>query len=365
MGFSVIKSFRAEKQMVRIFRNKVREVSDAKELRQKISIIIELLSTLSGILVQLGVFLFGAYLAIAGKGVTAGTVLLFVQLLNYILQPIATIPRYLAGFRSARGLIQKLANALDENVQDTGTQEKTELQNNIAVRNLSFGYEPDKRILKNINCTFDSGKSYAIVGASGSGKSTLLHLLTASHHSYSGTIAYDDVELRNIRSDALYDMLSVIQQNVFIFNASIRDNITMFSDFPDAEIQRAIRLSGLSKLIAEKGENYLCGENGANLSGGEKQRISIARSLLRKSQILLADEVTAALDAETSYQVSDAILNLSDMTRIVVTHALDAALLRRYDCILTMKSGQIVESGTFEELMHQKRYFYSLYTVSQ
>lgn len=137
------------------------------------------------------------------------------------------------------------------------------------------------------------------------------------------------------------------------------------SYFPDAEIQRAIRLSGLSKLIAEKGENYLCGENGANLSGGEKQRISIARSLLRKSQILLADEVTAALDAETSYQVSDAILNLSDMTRIVVTHALDAALLRRYDCILTMKSGQIVESGTFEELMHQKGYFYSLYTVSQ
>ncbi len=351
MGFSVIKSFRAEKQMVRIFRNKVREVSDAKELRQKISIIIELLSTLSGILVQLGVFLFGAYLAISGKGVTAGTVLLFVQLLNYILQPIATIPIYFAGFRSARGLIQKLANALDENVQDTGTQEKTELQNNIAVRDLSFGYEPDKPILKNINCTFDSGKSYAIVGASGSGKSTLLHLLTASHHSYSGTIDYD-VELRNIRSDALYDMLSVIQQNVFIFNASIRDNITMFSDFPDAEIQRAIRLSGLSKLIAEKGENYLCGENGANLSGGEKQ-------------ILLADEVTAALDAETSYQVSDAILNLSDMTRIVVTHALDAALLRRYDCILTMKSGQIVESGTFEELMHQKGYFYSLYTVSQ
>lgn len=365
MGFSVIKSFRAEKQMARIFREKVNEVSNAKELRLKISIIIQLLSALSGILVQLGVFLVGAYLAISGKGVTAGTVLVFVQLLNYILQPISTIPGYLAGCRSARGLIQKLANALDENVQDPGTQEKTELRDGITVHNLSFSYEQDKPILKNINCTFDAGKSYAVVGASGSGKSTLLHMLTASYHGYTGSIDYDDVELRDIRSDALYDMLSVIQQNVFIFNASVWDNITMFSDFSDDEVQKAIRLSGLSRLIEEKGEGYLCGENGVNLSGGEKQRISIARSLLRRSQILLADEVTAALDAETSYQVSDAILNLNDLTRIVVTHALDAALLRRYDRILTMKSGEIVESGTFEELMNQKGYFYSLYMVSQ
>ena len=365
MGFSVIKSFRAEKQMARLFREKVREVSDAKELRRKVSIIIELLSALSGILVQLGVFLVGAYLAISGKGVTAGTVLVFVQLLNYILQPISVIPGYLAGYRSARGLIRKLANALDENVQDRGTIAKIELQDGVTVRNLFFAYEQDKPILKNINCTFDAGKSYAIVGASGSGKSTLLHMLTASYHGYTGSIDYDDVELRDIRSEALYDMLSVIQQNVFIFNASIRDNITMFSEFPDDEVQRAIRLSGLSKLIDEKGEGYLCGENGVNLSGGEKQRISIARSLLRKSQILLADEVTAALDAETSYQVSDAILNLSDITRIVVTHALDGSLLRRYDRILTMKSGEIVESGTFDELMNRKGYFYSLYTVSQ
>ena len=250
-------------------------------------------------------------------------------------------------------------------MQDRGTIAKIELQDGVTVRNLFFAYEQDKPILKNINCTFDAGKSYAIVGASGSGKSTLLHMLTASYHGYTGSIDYDDVELRDIRSEALYDMLSVIQQNVFIFNASIRDNITMFSEFPDDEVQRAIRLSGLSKLIDEKGEGYLCGENGVNLSGGEKQRISIARSLLRKSQILLADEVTAALDAETSYQVSDAILNLSDITRIVVTHALDGSLLRRYDRILTMKSGEIVESGTFDELMNRKGYFYSLYTVSQ
>ena len=290
---------------------------------------------------------------------------LFIQLLNYILQPIATIPGYIAGIRSSRALIQKLAQALEENTQETGTENKETLENGIAVQNVSFGYEAEKTILKDVSCRFEAGKSYAIVGASGSGKSTLLHLLTASYPDYTGSICYDETELREIRSDSLYDMLSIIQQNVFIFNASIRENITMFMDFPEEEIARAIRLSGLSSLIGDKGEGYLCGENGCNLSGGEKQRISIARSLLRKSQILLADEATAALDRETACQVSDAILNLTEMTRIVVTHSLEASLLRRYDGILAMKAGKIVESGNFEDLMEKKGYFYSLYTVSQ
>ena len=130
-------------------------------------------------------------------------------------------------------------------------------------------------------------------------------------------------------------------------------------------MNRAIALSGLSQLIEERGEEYLCGENGSGLSGGEKQRISIARSLLKKSHVLLVDEATAALDAATAYQVATSILDLDCMTRIVVTHNLDAALLKRYDCILALKNGKIVESGTFDQLMAEKKYFYSLFTVSQ
>jgi ABC-type multidrug transport system fused ATPase/permease subunit len=118
-------------------------------------------------------------------------------------------------------------------------------------------------------------------------------------------------------------------------------------------------------LIEEKGANYLCGENGSGLSGGEKQRISIARSLLKKSQVLLVDEATAALDAETAYQVSSSILCLKDVTSIVVTHSLDEGLLKQYDGIITMKNGSIVETGTFDELIAEKGYFYSLFTISQ
>ena len=109
----------------------------------------------------------------------------------------------------------------------------------------------------------------------------------------------------------------------------------------------------------------MCGENGSALSAGEKQRISIARCLLRKTPILLVDEATAALDAETAHYVTNSILDLEGYTRIVVTHALDESLLKQYDGILTLKNGKIAESGTFEELMGQKGYFYSLYTVSQ
>ena len=138
----------------------------------------------------------------------------------------------------------------------------------------------------------------------------------------------------------------------------------MFRDFPDEEVDSAILHAHLSELIEKRGADYLCGENGKGLSGGEKQRISIARSLLKKSSVLLADEITAALDAQTAHQVSSDILSLDGITRIVITHALDEALLRRYDGILVMKNGRIEERGTFDELMAKKGYFYALYTVA-
>ena len=365
VGFAVIKSFRAEAQMCRIFSDTVKEVTDAKTYRKKMSVLVNGLSASSGTILQFGIFLIGAYLALTGHGLSAGSVLVFVQLLNYVINPIGVIPQALAEIKASKALIEKVAVALDSNVREEGHESKNEVTTGIAVRDLSFGYEEEKPVLQNVNFTFDAGKSYAIVGASGSGKSTLLNLLMASRSDYTGSICYDETELRQIGSDSLYEMVSVVQQNVFIFNASIRDNITMFSDFPRAEVDRAIEMSGLSRLIAERGEDYLCGENGSGLSGGEKQRISIARSLLKKSQVLLVDEATAALDAHTAFQVSNAILDLNDLTRIVVTHALDENLLKRYDCVLTIKNGSITESGSFDELMEKKGYFYSLFTVSQ
>ena len=364
-GFSVVKSFKAEAAMCRLFAQRIKETTEAKTLRRKMIILVQSLGMIAGYIAQFGVFLAGAALALNGHAISAGTVIAFVNLMNYVVNPIGSVPQYLAQCKASLALIDKLADSLEENVRTEGGENKTELKNAISVQNLSFGYEPEKPVLHNVNFTFETGKSYAIVGASGSGKSTLLHLLMASRSDYSGSILYDDTELRHISSESLYELISVVQQNVFIFNASIRDNITMFSDFPQQEVERAIELSGLSALIAERGNDYLCGENGSGLSGGEKQRISIARSLLKKSQVLLVDEATAALDAQTAYQVSNAILDLKQLTRIVITHSLDENLLSRYDCVLAIQNGNIVESGTFHELMNQKGYFYSLFTISQ
>ena len=364
-GFSVIKSFRAEVQMCRIFAERVGKVSDAKCLRKKMSVLVQMLSALSGCIVQFGVFLIGAYLALRGAGLSAGTVLVFVQLLNYVINPVGNIPQALAECKASKALVEKVAKALSENVREEGSVQKTTLDKGITLDGVSYSYSPEKQVLNGMNVTFEAGKSYALVGASGCGKSTLLNLLMASDTDYSGSIRYDDTELREIRTDALYELVSVIQQNVFIFNASIRDNITMFSDFPREEVDRAMEQSGLSALVEARGEGFQCGENGCNLSGGEKQRISIARSLLKKSRVLLVDEATAALDAQTASQVSGAILDLRDITRIVVTHSLEESQLKRYDRILTLKNGRIHEEGTFAELMAKKGYFYSLFTVAQ
>lgn len=364
-GFSVVKSFKAEARMIRLFKEKVKELADAQCRKEKKHILVQMYGVVAGITAQLGVFLFGAYLAMSGDGVTAGTTMIFVQLMNYVLGPIGTIPTCLAERKAARALVEKVATALKANRREAGESRHLSLSQGITVKDLSFGYDPEKQVLKKINCHFEAGKKYAVVGASGCGKTTFLNLLMASHREYEGEILYDGLESREIADGDLYELQTMIQQNVFVFNATIRENITMFRDFPEEQIAEAIRLSGLWALTEEKGADYLCGENGNGLSGGEKQRIAIARSLLKRSRVLLVDEATAALDAETAHQVASAILGLEGITGIVVTHSLEEGLLRRYDGILAFKNGEIVEEGTFEELIHKKGYFYSLYTISQ
>ena len=364
-GFSVIKSFQAEREIYKLFAARNRELEDSKFTRERIKTVVGMIGAFAGMIAQLGVFVVGTYLILSGRDLTTGTVMMFVNLMNFMIQPISELPGLLAGRKASLGLIRKLADALETNSEAGGTKELRSLENAIVLRDVRFGYDEEKEILHGINATFAAGKAYAIVGASGSGKSTLLNLLMSSSTNYGGEIRLDDEELRDIRPESLYECISVIQQNVFVFNASIRDNVTMFRDFPKEELEEAIDHAHLDELIAKRGEDTLCGENGSGLSGGEKQRISIARSLLRKSSVLLADEATAALDAQTAWQVSNDILDLAGITRIVVTHSLEEGLLRRYDGILVLKDGRAEEFGTFDELMENRGYFHALFTVSQ
>lgn len=364
-GFSVIKSFQAEKEIFNFFVQSNRELEDKKFSKRRLKTLVGMIGALAGIFAQLGVFIAGTWLVLSTHSLTGGTVILFVNLMNFVIDPIATLPGLLASRRAAKGLMGKLAEALEKNPTAEGHRDISELKEGLRLDKLSFAYEEGKDVLHQLSAKFEAGKAYAVVGGSGSGKSTLLHLLMAGNTGYQGQIFFDDTELRDLSTSSLYNLISTIQQNVFVFNASIRDNVTMFRDFPQAELDKAIHSAHLDELIERRGEDSLCGENGNALSGGEKQRISIARSLLKQTKLLLADEATSSLDAQTAHQVTSDILDLQGITRIIVTHTLEEALMKRYDGILVLKDGRIEESGRFEDLMAARGYFYALFTLAQ
>ena len=364
-GFAVVKTFKAEREIFQLFAESNRALEQEKFSRRRLKVLIGMIGAVTGLVAQLGVFLAGTWLALSGSGLTAGTVILFVNLMNFMIGPVSELPALLAGRRAALGLIGKLADALEKDGSAGGSRTLSRLEHGIELRDVSFGYEEGKDVLHHVSARFEAGRAYAIVGGSGSGKSTLLNLLLAENTGYRGSVLLDGTELRELSPEALYGLMSVIHQNVFVFNASIRDNVSMFREFPQEALDEAIRRAHLRELLDARGADYLCGENGKGLSGGEKQRVSIARSLLKKSSVLLVDEATAALDAQTAHQVSSDILDLTGMTRIVVTHSLEEALLSRYDGIFVLKNGTLAESGSFDELMQRKGYFYALFTVAQ
>lgn len=364
-GFTVVKNFRAEREIFRLFAQSNKALEHEKFTGRRIKTLVGMIGAVTGIFAQLGVFIAGVYLSMKDGSMTPGAVVLFVNLMNFIISPIAELPGLLACRKAALGLVDKLAAALERSSSREGSETLNRLEHGIRLENVSFAYEPGKTVLHGINAEFEAGRAYALVGGSGSGKSTLLNLLMAAETNYSGHILADGIELSDISTESLYGTMAAIQQNVFVFNASIKDNVSMFRDFPKTEMDEAIARAHLGALIRERGEDYLCGENGSGLSGGEKQRISIARSLLKKSSVLLADEVTAALDAQTAHRVSSDILDLQGITRIVVTHTLEESLLRRYDKIFVLRGGRIEEAGSFADLMANKGYFYALFTVAQ
>ncbi len=363
-GLGVIKSFQAQKEASALYYDRNGKLEQTKCRRRKAGEIVNIVSFVGSFTVQIGVFCYGAYLSIQGR-ITPGVVIAFVQMMNYIISPIQQMPGLLANRKAAVGLIEKMAD-YGENIAPNAKLERLKsVGEGICFDHVNFSYEEGAEVLKDVSVRFEAGKSYAIVGGSGSGKSTMLNLIMGSYPKYSGKVTVGGKEISQVQPDSIFDVISVIQQNVFIYDDTIEQNICMFREFDKEQVDQAVKGAGLSALIEEKGERYACGEGGASLSGGERQRIAIARSLLRKSPVLLVDEATSALDAETADSVTNSILNIQGLTRLVVTHRLDEKTLNRFDGIIVMKNGKVTEQGSFQELMEKKQYFYSLYMVSR
>ena len=305
----------------------------------------------------------GAYLSIT-KVETLGTVVAFVQLLDYVVQPLQELGMLISNFKASSKLVenhQKMADSKEDIWK--GQIKKKELNHSIKFANVSFGYG-NEAVLKDITVEFKKGCSYAVVGNSGSGKSTLLSMLQGCHDNYNGTIHIDDVELREIQVESFYDLVTIVQQNVFLFDDTIYKNITMYKEFPDQKVDKSINKAGLNELIENRGKLYPCGENGRKLSGGEKQKVSIARALLSEAPIMLMDEVTSALDSISEKAIMNTICELQGLTRIIVTHSMKENHLKNFDNIIVMRDGKIEDIGKYDALYDRKGYFYSLVNLS-
>ena len=361
-GFEVIKGFNIAHKINPVFKNSSTAVESSKKKCSILESIIKGFSLSFSVTIYLGVLILGGYLMNKGE-ISVGTAIIIIQLSTHIVGPVKTSISLINQIKSVSLIVDKIDEILCDSSEDIEDLSLERFEKSIEIKNLNFSYSDERQALNNINLTFEKNKKYAIVGESGSGKSTLTKLLMRYYKNYNGEILIDNKNLQKILSHDLYKNISMIQQNVFMFDDSIKENIKLYADYSDDEILEVCGRSGLSNLISilPNGINSLVGENGNKLSGGEKQRIAIARSLINDTKILILDESTSALDNETAYNLETSLLSINDLTLVVVTHKLIKNILLSYDEIIVMKDGMIIEKGSFNDLIELKGYFYSLY----
>ncbi len=364
-GHDIIKSFNVTRKSFMEFENENKLVVEKKYQADKTFALNQSLSDILGLCTMFSVVAIGSYMVLKGD-VMVGTLIALVQLSNTFVNPIMVISMGIPQLQSVKPIIDRFNTLVTDEQKDTVKIKKNSFEKAIEIENVSFSYEEEKEILSNINLIIEKNKKYVIIGQSGCGKSTLIQLILGMNQNYSGRIKWDQEELKKLDISELTNLYSLIHQNIYVFNKSIQDNIFLFEDFTKQELDQAMSVSGVREFI--KNEQDLAkevGEGGGNLSGGQKQRIAVARGLIRNKPILILDEGTSALDLKTSYSIEDKLLNVENLTMIAITHKLNPEILRRYDAIIYMENGRIVEQGTFDELIQNHDSFYYFHSVKE
>lgn len=363
-GFLVIKSFNVKEAICQDYSHESENLDDIYFIKGKFDVLANIISQLSGMIVFLVAFGGGMYLVFNGH-ITIGSVTAIVQLVNFVVMPLNEVGMGISKFREGQATLGAF-EVKDVTEIQTGEM-KEYFDDVISFSNIDFSYpNTEEKIFNHLSLKIQKGEKIAIVGMSGSGKSTLLNLLLRFYDVTSGHISIDNKDLQAISAESLYNLMTIVQQDVYIFDDTLRANITLNQSFTDEEIKQAVQQSGLESYVLENepGLQTLCGENGSNLSGGQKQRLSIARALIRKTPILLLDEATSSLDNQVTTEIENSILDIQDLTALVVTHKLNETILKKYDRILFMKGGVIVEDGSFGDLMDRRGEFYKLFELS-
>ena len=364
-GFLVIKSFNVKEAIYQDYSYVSENLEEIYFIKGKFDVLSNIISQLSGMIVFLVAFGGGMYLVFNGY-TSIGSVTAIVQLVNFVVMPVNEVGMGITKFREGQVTLEAFEV---QDIPEFQTGKTKEYFNEvITFSNVDFSYpNTEGKIFNHLSVKIQKGEKIAIVGRSGSGKSTLLNLLQRFYEVTSGHILIDNQDLQDISIESLYNLMTVVQQDVYIFDDTLKANITLNQSFTEYDIKQAVQQSGLESYVLENelGLQVLCGENGSNLSGGQKQRLSIARALIRKTPILLLDEATSSLDNQVTSEIENSILKIQDLTALVVTHKLNELILKKYDRILFMKDGSIVEDGSFDELMDRKGEFYKMFKFSE
>lgn len=359
MGFELIKANNVINKIKTIFNTKEIEYENSKQKVRYEEAKINALSSLSSIGTNIITILLCIYFVITGR-ITIGTVVAINNLVNNITNPLNRLFVEIATVKGTRIVEQKIISFIDLHHCCNNDINYKEPINKIQLEKVSFKYS-NKLILNQIDYCFKKGKKYILVGNSGCGKTTLLKLILMYFNNYEGEILYNNKNAKDIDPTSIFDQIAFINQETFIFNDTLKNNICLFQDYDSKQINEIINKTGLNQLVASlpEGLNSKIKENGANLSGGQKQKIAIARALLKQKEIIFIDEGTSNLDNLSAYEIEKIILDNKAMI-ISITHHLKKELLEKYDEILVLDQGKIIESGSYNELIANQQLFYQL-----
>lgn len=319
--FHIIKLNDISEKIKSSYLNKVEKVENENYKIDKLDTISGGLQELFSKLLFIGTYVIILYCTKEGI-ITLGSVFVVGKNIQYIINPIIDMTTRIPSFISTKSVFKRLEEIKESSVESDENVKISNLEE-IRIEDLSFGYE-DEKVLENLNLTFKKGHKYLVVGQSGCGKSTMLKLMRKYYLPQGGGIYVDNINLKDITSDSYYKCISNIEQQVFLFEDTLKNNITLYKNYTEEEIENAINLSGLRSFVDNLPNELetMILDNGKNISGGEKSRIAIARSLLMKFDLLLIDEAFANLDYETAKNIENTILNIPDITVVNVSHVI-------------------------------------------
>ena len=289
---------------------------------------------------------------------TLGVLLQFITYMNQFYAPIQALIQLVEVYQQSATAAERVFNIMNmpsELADHDKSVEMKEIQGKIELKDVSFGYQSGERILKNVNLTIEPGQMIGVVGQTGAGKSTLVSLVCRFYDPTSGSVAIDGVDLKNIKTQSLRNNIGMVLQDTFLFARTIKENIAYGTpNLSDKDLIEAAKAANAHEFIMNLPDAYdnEVGERGVTLSGGEKQRISIARAILKDPAILILDEATSAVDSATEASIQEAMDRLvKGRTTIAIAHRLST--LRNADKLIVVERGEIAEEGTHVELLRE------------